>query len=223
MKVILAIFAAGAALFTTIVPALAGGWAVTILDPLPDRIEAGHAYTAGYWVLQHGSHPAQFAIGETGLKLVDERGQSLTFPGVALAEPAHYATAFALPHDGAWELYGVQGVFQEYKVGMISVPGALTVLPTPAPLENAGHDDHVWGAIHPPKVVTEPHTDSVAADHSAMTRSARLHATGDAPAQQAVFWMAVVAAVLLTATGAVAIGNRISGGALFSRFRSGHQ
>jgi hypothetical protein len=159
VKLVLALLAVTAAMISSALPALAGGWAVTVLDALPDRIEVGHAYTAGYWVLQHGSHPPQFAIGDTGLKLVDENGKSLTFRGVPLAEAAHYATAFAIPHEGAWDLYGLQGVFQDYKIGAITVPGRLTILPTPAPLEIAGHEDHAWGAIHPPQVA---HGDQMA-------------------------------------------------------------
>ncbi|MDH6462728.1 hypothetical protein M2302_002908 [Micromonospora sp. A200] len=38
-------------------PAYAGNWAVTALDPVPDRMKPGKGYTVGMWVLQHGFHP----------------------------------------------------------------------------------------------------------------------------------------------------------------------
>jgi hypothetical protein len=96
---------------------------VTALDPLPEPIRAGRTYTVGYWVLQHGSHPYDGDLGETGLKLVDEQGRVVTFQGVALREPAHYAAALAIPHAGSWRLYGQQGIFADYQVGTLTVPG----------------------------------------------------------------------------------------------------
>jgi hypothetical protein len=68
----------GAILVTIVLPAAsarAGGWAVTALDPLPQRLQAGRTYTVGYWVLQHGSHPYEGDLGKTGLKLVDDGGR----------------------------------------------------------------------------------------------------------------------------------------------------
>jgi hypothetical protein len=132
-------------------PARAGGWAVTVLDPLPQQLQAGHTYTAGYWVLQHGSHPYQGDLGPTGLKLVDDRGRAMTFQGVALREPAHFAAAIVIPRAGRWKLYGQQGVFAEYQVGMLAVPGGLTVLRPPTPMAMDDHEAH-WGAVHPPDV-----------------------------------------------------------------------
>jgi hypothetical protein len=148
------ILAAGAwALMSPV--ALAGGWATTLLDPLPDRIEANQAYTAGFWVLQHGSHPANPPISEAGLKFTDEKGTAVTFKGAALPEPAHYAAAIVLPHDGAWQVEGLQGWFGPYKVGTLSVPGRLALLTPPPAMAFDGHGDHSWGAIHPPNVVTD--------------------------------------------------------------------
>jgi hypothetical protein len=142
------------ALLATIVlpaaPARAGGWAVTALDPLPQRLQAGRAYTVGYWVLQHGSHPYEGDLGQTGLKLVNDRGRVATFQGVALPEPAHFAAAIAIPHAGRWQLYGQQGVFDEYQVGTLTVPGGLVVSRPPEPM--AMHSDTHWGPIRPPDV-----------------------------------------------------------------------
>ena len=42
MKWILGVVTAVAAVLALATPVLAGGWATTLLDPLPDRLEAGH-------------------------------------------------------------------------------------------------------------------------------------------------------------------------------------
>ena len=153
LRIMVALAAILASAVLTARPAQAGGWAVTVLDPLPLRLEPGRSYTVGYWVLQHGSHPYEGALGTTGLKLVDDGGRVVTFEGVALREPAHFAAAIAIPHAGTWKLYGLQGVFADYQVGTLSVPGGLMVLRPPAPMtmHSDTHDTH-WGAIHPPDV-----------------------------------------------------------------------
>jgi len=154
-------------------PAQAGGWAVTALDPLPQQLQAGHTYTVGYWVLQHGSHPYEGDLGPTGLKLVDDHGRAVTFPGVELHEPAHYAAAIAIPHAGSWKLYGQQGIFADYQVGTLTVPGGLAALRPPTPM--AMHDDAHWGAIRPPDLAAMAQDQALplnTADPGAATASA---------------------------------------------------
>jgi hypothetical protein len=153
MRHVRSLLAVGAILAMVVLapaPARAGGWAVTVLDPLPQRLQAGRGYTVGYWVLQHGSHPYEGDLGRTGLKLVDDRGRVATFQGVALPEPGHYAVAIAISYPGRWQLYGQQGVFADYRVGTLTVPGGLMVLRPPEPM--AMHRDTHWGAIRPPDV-----------------------------------------------------------------------
>jgi hypothetical protein len=135
---------------TPAAPAAGGGWAVTYLDPAPDRFETGRAYTIGFWVLQHGSHAYDGDLGETALSLVDERGNQTRFAGVRLPEPAHYAAAIAVPVAGRYRVVAAQGLFAPYEVGTLVVPGRLVIAPTPTPL--AIHDDHSdgWGVIGPP-------------------------------------------------------------------------
>jgi hypothetical protein len=143
-------------------PALAGAWAVTSLDPLPDRIEPGRAYTMGFWVLQHGSHPYSGVLDPVGLKFVkdngDDKGTATTFAGVALPEPAHYAAAVILPAPGTWQVFGVQGPFQDYRIGTLTVPGGLSVLAVPPPLD-VDADQQPWGAIRPPQMPVDPGRD----------------------------------------------------------------
>ena len=153
MRWILGMVTAVAAVLALATPVLAGGWATTLLDPLPDRLEAGHTYTVGFWILQHGSHVSQIALNNPGLKLVDDKGQTLAFKGVALPEGGHYATALILPHDGDWAIFGMQAPFQDYDVGVLRVPGRVVVGPTPQPL--AFQPDPSWSTVKPPTVIGE--------------------------------------------------------------------
>lgn len=113
---------AAAATLTVGSPAQAGGWATTLLDPLPGRLEPGQAYTVGYWVLQHGSHPYEGDLGKTALRLTDEAGATTAYAGVPLAEAGHYATAVVFSHAGAWKLSSAQGIFADYEIGQVTAP-----------------------------------------------------------------------------------------------------
>ncbi|MCG5213974.1 hypothetical protein [Streptosporangium sp. KLBMP 9127] len=130
-----------------------GNWAVTYLDPVPARFSAGTAYTFGFWVLQHGTHPFWGEdIGEVALRFTGDTGEVLTFPGVELKEAAHYAAAVSLP-AGSWRMTGVQGMFQPHEVGLLTVPGGLKVNPLPQDLptmEPPEGGKEYWGAIRPP-------------------------------------------------------------------------
>ncbi|MBB5785118.1 hypothetical protein [Nonomuraea jabiensis] len=151
MKRILAVLAAAAALALGGLPAAAaGGWAVTYLDPVPSRFEGGTSYALGFWVLQHGSHPFEGELGAVGLRFTRADGKSLLFDGTALPEAGHYATSVVVP-EGVWKVEGVQGLFQPYEVGTLTVPGGLKVKPVPAELVApmpAGKS--FWGAVRPP-------------------------------------------------------------------------
>jgi hypothetical protein len=135
-------------------PARAGGWALTVMDPVPVT-SPDKTYTLGFWLLQHGTHPyAGSDLGEVALKFTDGR-RTLRFPGVALKEPAHYAAAVSLP-KGTWEVEGIQGWFAPYPIGTLAVPGELKVAPVPREFRQmianqSPQRDH-WGVIRPPSV-----------------------------------------------------------------------
>jgi hypothetical protein len=142
----LVVLAAG---LLTAAPAHAGNWALTVLDPLPARIEAATTYTVGYWVLQHGFHPYSYEgeLGPTGITLVAENGETVEFIGVQLAEPAHYAAPLVVPRNGTWQVIANQGRFQDHHLGTLTVPGSLTLLPPPmTPLDRTME---FWGTVHP--------------------------------------------------------------------------
>ncbi|HEX7308694.1 hypothetical protein [Lentzea sp.] len=121
--------------------AAAGGWAVTYLDPVP-TVQPSVTHTAGYWVLQHGTHPyAGDDLGKTGLRF-HSGSSDLVFTGVPLGEPAHYAVTFALP-EGVYEVFGVQGMFQDHAIGTLTVPGTLRVNPVDPQLALPGSTEPV--------------------------------------------------------------------------------
>lgn len=126
----------------------AGGFAVTYLDPVPS-IQPGVTHTVGYWVLQHGTHPFVGGdLGKTGLTFRGKTVGEQAFVGVPLGEPAHYAVTFTLP-PGTFEVYAMQGMFQEHHVGTLTVPGTLLV----KPVDHIGYTPEgpsPWGAIAPP-------------------------------------------------------------------------
>ncbi|MGW4404085.1 hypothetical protein ACWEJ6_08625 [Nonomuraea sp. NPDC004702] len=128
-----------------------GGWAVTYLDPPPAAFAGGRTYTVGFWVLQHGTHPYAGELDPVGLRLTRGDGRTVTFAGTPLPEAGHYATSVAVP-DGVWRVEGLQGWFEPYAVGTLTVPGRLLADPVPpdkvATFGGDGKDP--WGAIRPP-------------------------------------------------------------------------
>jgi hypothetical protein len=155
MRRLLAALGAMAMTFAMTLPAhaqtRAGNWATTELDPLPE-IKADTAYTIGYWVLQHGTHPFDGPaknLGTTGLRLIGADGTALDFVGTALSEPAHYAVTIKVP-EGEWRVQGVQGIFMPYEVGTLAVPGGLTPAPPQFPMSAGIGIIDYWGVIKPP-------------------------------------------------------------------------
>lgn len=163
MRRILLILAIAIPILALTSPAKAGGWAVTYLDPVPATFQPGISYTIGSWLLQHGNHPYWGKDSElkVGLKFTDGK-RTLEFGAVKLKEPAHYATAVALP-KGTWQVTGVQEWFAPFDLGTLTVPGALKVKPPDSNMKqqaasylsgNNGKDP--WGAIRPPGLGNAP-------------------------------------------------------------------
>jgi hypothetical protein len=125
--------------------ALAGGWAETVLDPPPARIEANVTYTLGFWVLQHGSYPYRGDLGEVVLTARTD-GEALDFPATAAATPGHYSAEVVLPRDGVWHLGARHGALAfDEDVAMVTVPGGVEISPS----EMASRADHEWGVVRP--------------------------------------------------------------------------
>jgi hypothetical protein len=144
-------------------PAQAGGWAVTVLDPVPERLEPGTPYTVGMWVLQHGSHPFEGDLGAVSLTLTGDQGE-VTYPAVPLIEPAHYAAAIVAPRPGTYKVVAAQGFFAPYHVGTLTVPGGFVAGAMPAPLPFADGEKFWPGLVRPPIMPVDPNRDPFASD-----------------------------------------------------------
>jgi hypothetical protein len=208
-----AVLGIGSALVLAPTPALAGNWAVTLLDPLPAKVEPATGYTVGFWVLQHGYHPYEGGKMEpVGLRFTDTAGNSVEFPGVALAEKAHYAAAVSIPGPGVWTVTGIQGPFADFRVGTLAVPGGLTVLGVPAPLQASVTEEYWPGALRPPAVPVDPGRNPFDADASVALPAPVATAPAAAPAEEpgrSPARLAVLGGVALTAVAACAlVGGR---------------
>lgn len=191
MRRLIVILAAAAALIAGAPPAASsGGWAVTYLDPVPGELKPGATYTIGFWVLQHGTHPFEGELGPTGLRLTGADGEVQEFPGTPLPERGHYAAAISVP-KGTYELTGVQGVFQPYEIGTLTVPGGVTINPLDPELAKAlvePHEDY-WGAIRPPgipDVKGVPDAEPAASPAAGPPTGSPATAAGTAPSSAAV-------------------------------------
>ncbi|GAA4699640.1 hypothetical protein [Phytohabitans rumicis] len=191
-------------------PARAGGWAVTVLDPLPERVEAGNTYTVGMWLLQHGFHPYEGEdLGAVELHLVSAAGETTVFPAVALKEPAHFAAVIVVPHEGNYAVVANQGWFPDYRIGTLTASGHLDVLPVPVQLTKE-HLAKYWpGAAHPPILPADASRDAVN-EQAALPPPAADTTAPVQPASPGTPRLAILAAV----AGLLALGA-----ALFSRRR----
>ncbi|SNT01376.1 hypothetical protein SAMN05421812_102744 [Asanoa hainanensis] len=140
-------------------PAHAGGWAATVLEPMPGQLQAHQTYTVGTWVLQHGFHPYDGELSEVALQLVDSKGTATKFAAVKLKEPAHYAVSLVLPHDGPFTVVGIQGWFAPYEVGTISAKGGLQQLPTVVAPTKEQLAEYWPGAVRPPVLPVDQQRD----------------------------------------------------------------
>jgi len=166
LKLVLAVALVGLATLVPAIPAQAGGWALTFIDPMDERttMQPATTYSITYWVLQHGNHPFEGKLGTTGLKFANASGDQVMFEGVAIAEPAHYRVEVQLPSAGLWRITALQGLFAPYEVGLLAVPGRVAVYPTP-PVDPAGHGHGAhWGAIRPPGFCADTHSTETTSD-----------------------------------------------------------
>ncbi|GIF70802.1 hypothetical protein [Asanoa siamensis] len=193
-------------------PAQAGGWAATVLEPMPAKLTAGQTYTVGMWVLQHGFHPHQGKLDEVALRLTDRSGKETKFAAVPLAEPAHYAVSVVLPHDGPFTVTGIQGWFPAYEVGTISANRGLEQLPTVVALTKEHLAEYWPGAVKPPLLPVDERRDPFAAvvappaDAPVAEQIVEAQPVASRSSTGVTPWLAGVAAVVLV--GSLLVGRR---------------
>jgi hypothetical protein len=127
--------------------AQAGGWAETVLDPTPAKIESTVTYTFGFWVLQHGSYPIKSGdLGQVALTAVDDEGNTVSFPATGSVTEGHYFAEVVFPHDSVWQVGASHELLMaDSDVATVTVPGAVRVSASDVQ-SRAPHD---WGTVRP--------------------------------------------------------------------------
>ncbi len=100
--------------------AVAGGWAVTTLDPMPRLPVAGASTPIGFTIRQHGATP--IAIDNTAIVIARLGGaERHVFRGRADGPVGHYVSDVRFPTSGAWNWQVEQGWFGTQELGSINV------------------------------------------------------------------------------------------------------
>ncbi len=113
-------------LFTT-VPALAGGWAIVVLDEVPQSLAAGETIALGFSVRQHGVDPIN--LENVVLTATGPEGESLTFLARQEGAEGHYLVDVTLPSAGVWAWQIQPDWFKATDLAAITVSGAPAVAP----------------------------------------------------------------------------------------------
>ena len=130
-RLILALTLGATALVTLAAPGLAGGWAVTILDSLPEGgFRAGETYRLGYMIRQHGVTP--FAGAQSAIVIESpSSGEKLVFGAVPEGPVGHYVAEVRFPAAGEWNWRVLQTPFEAQALGTTTVAAA-PAAPQPA-------------------------------------------------------------------------------------------
>jgi hypothetical protein len=126
------------ALLAALAPgALAGGWAVTTVDPIAGELTPGTSAVIGYTIRQHGRTPVDLA--DTGIEIRSADGAPTFFRGRREGPVGHYVATITVPAAGAqWTVR--QDAFGPQDLGSVPVAsnagtsGATTAEATPGAL-----------------------------------------------------------------------------------------
>ena len=120
LTILVAVLALSLAAFAS--PVLAGGWAVTTFDDLPDQFVAGKEYLLGYTIRQHGQTPIN--VDKTEILAVAKSGRTLSFPGSSQGSVGHYVATVYFPAGGTYTWQVTQGDFAPQDLGTLTVLAA---------------------------------------------------------------------------------------------------
>lgn len=125
-------------------PVLAGGWSVTTLDKLPDRVIAGEPVTVGFVVRQHGVT----TLADLKPTIVATRCNSDEKAEISVEEdtPGHYTAELTFPGEGVWN-------WSIAAFGPDQPLPALNVLPADAAADVAGEDTNETVAVSPEELI----------------------------------------------------------------------
>lgn len=100
--------------------ALAGGWALTVVNDAPEGFEAGTEHQITYTILQHGRTGA--TVDDTSLNFSHPMLKKvLSFRAEATGNPSEYVAFVTLPTTGSWDWEVNQGWFGVQELGSIHV------------------------------------------------------------------------------------------------------
>ena len=119
-------------------PALAGGWAVTTMDDLPDQFVSGKEYLLGYTIRQHGQTPIN--VSKTEILAVASSGRTLSFPGKSEGAVGHYVATVFFPASGTYTWQVTQGDFAPQDLGRITILAAAGTSTTDKATDKAAAD-----------------------------------------------------------------------------------
>jgi hypothetical protein len=126
--------ATAALVVATASTALAGGFAVTTVESMPDEFDAGATYTIEYTVRAHGKTPVD--SGASYLMLRNSKGgKSLKFDAVNHGDGT-YSVEVTIPTEGSWEWEVVSEGWGPQPLGNIEV-GAAAAAASPNPVIDA--------------------------------------------------------------------------------------
>jgi hypothetical protein len=103
-------------------PIAAGGWAVTVVDPLP-TVVAGAPLEVSFTILQHGQTPVD--VEDVLLIVTEPDGDRRQFPARPAGEVGRYRATVELadPGEHGWQV--VQGWFGAQDLGRLEVGAPL--------------------------------------------------------------------------------------------------
>jgi len=122
-------------------PALAGGWAVTTVDPLPSSIQAGQTYDVGFTIRQHGQSPFNQATPRIRAELANS---FLSFAATRDGD-GHYVARVTFPKEGAWTWRVDQTPFATQELGRLNVVAATPAVEPVAAAAPASFEQGVLG------------------------------------------------------------------------------
>lgn len=122
-------------LLVTAAPALAGGWALVVLDRVPTEVRAGEGITIGFRVLQHGVTPQSDADPQLRA-FHPASGERIQAQGTQTGDVGHFEITVSFPREGTWEWEIIPEPFAGTEFAPINVLSAVrspSTDPNPVP------------------------------------------------------------------------------------------
>jgi mono/diheme cytochrome c family protein len=121
--------------------ALAGGWAVTTVEELPDYVVAGKPVSLTYTVRQHGRTPLDGLRGTVDATFGNSTTHAVAMKG---KEPGQYVAMLTLPRPGDWTIT-VHSGFGGSSAKLVPIR-AVDAAAHPPALTDAEHGERLFAA-----------------------------------------------------------------------------